>query len=98
MTAPEPVQPVFRPRVGVIVVWVVAVLAAVAVGVFVPSADRAAWLVVALAGCIILSFAVQLGRGQVSGFIARTSSSVLGALVILGLGGAVMAIVASVSA
>lgn len=98
MTAPEPVQPAFRLRVGVVAVWAVAVLAAVAVGLFAAPVDRAAWLVIAMAGCVILSFAVQLGRGETTGFIARTSSGVLGAMVILAIGGGVIALVAAVTA
>lgn len=96
MTAPEPVRA--HAFVGVGAVWVVAVLAGVAVGVLVPAADRPAWLMVALAGCLILSFAVQLARGQATGFIARVAGSVLGAVVILGAASAILAVVGAVSA
>lgn len=83
--------------VGVGAVWVVAVLAAVAVGVFVPAAGRPVWLMIALAGCLILAFAVQLARGQAHGFIARVSGSVLGAVIVLGVAGAVLAVIGAVA-
>ena len=44
---------------GVIAVWIVAAVAGVSIGLFVPSEWRAAWLPLALGGCLILAFAVQ---------------------------------------
>ncbi|MDZ8171921.1 hypothetical protein [Microbacterium xanthum] len=69
---------------GVVAVWIVAAVVGVAIGLFVPSEWRAAWLPVALGGCLILSFAVQLSYGRPHRFIQRVASSVVGALVILG--------------
>jgi CDP-diglyceride synthetase len=69
---------------GVIAVWVVAAVAGVAIGVFVPAEWRAAWLIVGLGGCIVLSFFVQLAYGRSQQFVERVAASVLGALVVLG--------------
>jgi hypothetical protein len=69
---------------GVVAVWVVAALAAIAIGVFVPADWRAAWLIVALGGCVVLGFAVQLSYGRSQQFIERVAASVLGALLVMG--------------
>jgi hypothetical protein len=69
---------------GIVAVWVVAALAAVAVGIIVPAADRAVWLAIGLGGCLILAFAVQLGYGRSQGFTERVAASGLGALFVMG--------------
>lgn len=69
---------------GVIAVWVVAAVAGIAIGVFVPEIWRAAWVAVALGGAVILAFTIQLAYGRSQQFIERVAASSLGALVILG--------------
>lgn len=69
---------------GIIAVWVVAALIGLAIGIFVPTVWRAAWLIVGLGGCLILSFTVQLAYGRSQGFTERVALSVLGALLVLG--------------
>lgn len=86
MTAPELLPR--RRTAGVVAVWVVAALAALAVGVFVDPDWRGAWLLVGLGLCFFVAFAVQLASGRSQGFIVRISASVLGALVVMGLLGA----------
>lgn len=81
-------EPALGPRnafVGVIVVWGAALLASIAVGIFVPEAWRVPWLLVVFGGLVLLSFAVQLWYGSTRGFIFRVACSVTGALVITGL-------------
>ncbi|MDE0547142.1 hypothetical protein [Microbacterium sp. C7(2022)] len=68
----------------VVAVWVVAAIGGIAIGVFVPPAWRAEWLVVSVGACLLLAFAIQLGVAQARGFIARVAMSVLGAAVVLG--------------
>lgn len=86
MTAPE-ILP--RRRIaGVIAVWVVAALVALAVGVFVEPDWRGAWLLVGFGLCFFVAFAVQLSSGRSQGFIVRIAASVLGALAVMGLLGA----------
>ncbi|MET0673228.1 MAG: hypothetical protein ABWY37_07025 [Microbacterium pygmaeum] len=69
---------------GIIAVWIVAALAGVAIGLFVPGEWRAAWLTVALGACLVLAFAVQLGYGRSQGFTERVAASALGALLVMG--------------
>lgn len=70
---------------SVVAVWVVGALAAIAIGVFVPTDWRAAWLTVGLGGCLILAFVIQLVHGRSKGFIDRVAGSILGALLAMGL-------------
>ena len=79
---------------GAIAVWVAAALMGVAVGLFAPIGLRAGWLSLALGGCLILTFALQLWIGRAEGFIARIALSMLGAFVILAVAGAVFGLIA----
>jgi CDP-diglyceride synthetase len=69
---------------GVIAVWIVAALTGIAIGIFVPLEWRAAWLIVGLGGCLVLSFMVQLAYGRSQQFMERVAASVLGSLFVLG--------------
>lgn len=73
------------PLGGIIAVWVVAAVAAIAIGVFVPVDWQAAWLIVGLGGIVILSFVVQLPSGRSKGYISRVATSMVGALLLMGL-------------
>lgn len=68
---------------GIASVWVAAVVLAVMVGIFVDPSLRFSWLALALAACALLTFGIQLGTTEKTGFIARVSASVAGALIIL---------------
>lgn len=68
---------------GVLAVWLVAALAGIGIGIFVPEGWRAAWLTVSLGACIVLSFAVQLAYGRSQEFVVRVAASALGALLVL---------------
>lgn len=81
-------EPTLAPRnafVGVIVVWAAAFVATVAIGLFVPEEWRVPWMLVGFGGVVLLSFAVQLWYGRTQGFIFRVASSVIGALMLMGL-------------
>ncbi|QNA93293.1 MULTISPECIES: hypothetical protein [unclassified Microbacterium] len=80
-------EPALAPRnafVGVIVVWAAAFVATVAIGIFVPEEWRVPWMLVGFGGVVLLSFAVQLWYGRTQGFIFRVASSVVGALLLMG--------------
>ncbi|MBT2476555.1 hypothetical protein J7E68_18720 [Microbacterium sp. ISL-103] len=80
-------EPALAPRnafVGVLVVWGVAFVAAIAVGIFVAEEWRVPWLLVAFGGVVLLSFAVQLWYGRTQGFIFRVAGSAVGALLLMG--------------
>jgi CDP-diglyceride synthetase len=70
---------------GIVAVWVLALVAGVVIGLFVPAQAHAQWITVALGGCVIVAFAVQLWYGRSQAFIQRVAASVLGAVVVLGL-------------
>ncbi|ALJ19626.1 hypothetical protein [Microbacterium sp. No. 7] len=70
---------------GIVGVWVVAVVAALALGVLAPVELRAVWLSLGFAGCVVIAFVVQLMGGRAEGFIQRVAASVLGALLAMGL-------------
>jgi hypothetical protein len=73
---------------GIIAVWVLAVVVALAIGVFAEPEWRGAWLPVGLGVCFFASFVFQLASGRSQGFIMRVSISVLGAMLVMGLVGA----------
>lgn len=80
-------EPALAPRnafVGVLVVWVVAFAASIAIGILVPEEWRVPWLLVAFGGVVLLSFAVQLGYGRTQGYILRVAGGALGALLVMG--------------
>ncbi|RUQ99007.1 hypothetical protein [Labedella endophytica] len=80
----EPIREVQdRSWVGVVSVWIAAVVAAVVVGVFTPDDDRFAWLGVALAGSVLLTFGIQLAGGVTAGYLTRVAISVAGAVLVL---------------
>jgi len=81
-------DPALAPRnalVGVLVVWAVAFVASIAVGIFVPEEWRVPWLIVSFGGVVLLSFAVQLWYGRTQGFIFRVGGSAIGALLLMGM-------------
>lgn len=81
---PEPALAPRSPFTGVVIVWSAALVAAIAIGIFVPMDWRLQWLIVGFGGAVLLSFALQLWYGQTKGFIFRTAASVTGALLLLG--------------
>lgn len=80
-------EPALAPRNalgGVIIVWAAALVAALAIGIFVPEEWRVQWLLVGFGAAVLLSFALQLGYGQTKGFTFRVAASAIGALLLLG--------------
>lgn len=70
---------------GVVAVWVLAAVAGVLIGLLAPEPWRAQWITVALGGCIMVAFAVQLWYGRSQAFIQRMALSSVGAVVVLGI-------------
>lgn len=68
---------------GVIAVWILAFLAAIAVGMFVPQLWQPTAVVIAFAGAVLVSFAVQLAYGLARGYIVRVAASIGGGLVVI---------------
>lgn len=82
MTEPEIVPR--RSMTGVIVVWVIAAVVAVLVGILAPEDWRAAWMGVGMGLVVPVAFAVQLWSGRSQGFIQRVALSTLGGLMVMG--------------
>ena len=66
-----------------ITAWGVAVVVGVLVTILVPSEQRFAWLAFAVGLSTLVTFALQLGTAESTGFITRTSFSVAGSVVII---------------
>jgi len=64
-------------------VWVVAVVGAVLVAVLTVDAEASSWLALVFAGCVLLTFAIQLGLRKSQGFVSRAMASIVGALIVL---------------
>ncbi|WP_431803284.1 hypothetical protein [Microbacterium sp. bgisy203] len=80
--------PGLAPRGGfaeIVAVWIAAAVVTVAIALAAPAPQRAEWLPLGLAACVILAFVIQLARGHAEGFLRRVAASVLGALVVMGL-------------
>lgn len=82
---------------GMVVVWVVGALAALAVGILVPQESLAQWLIIAFGGCLLLSFVIQLAYGVAQGFIVRVAGSTVGALLVMGIVSAIFGLFALVT-
>ena len=81
---------------SILVVWAAAVVFAVLIGVFSDPHQYASWLALALGGCVVGGMIAQLATQEKDGFVDRFAASVVGAFVILGITGAVLAVVAAV--
>lgn len=81
-------DPVLAPRspfVGLVVTWAAAAAGAILIGLLAPDALLMTWYVIGFGVCVLLSFAVQLFRGETQGFILRVSAGSLGALLVMGI-------------
>ena len=79
--------------ISIIVIWVAALLAAVAIGIFSKQPEYADWLALALAACTFLAMCVQLATQQKHGFVNRLAASVIGALGVLAIATIVLSVV-----
>lgn len=68
-----------------IVAWAVAAILGVLTVTLVSEENRASWLALAIGLATLITFALQLGTAQREGFITRTSFSVAGSVIIIGL-------------
>ena len=81
-------DPVLAPRspfVGLVVIWAAAAVVAILIGIFAPAALMMTWYAIGFGLCVMLSFTVQLARGETRGFILRVSAGSLGALLVMGI-------------
>ena len=67
---------------SILPVWLAAVIGAILVALFAPE-DALTWLPIVMAGCLLLTFAIQLALQRKEGLVSRVAASVGGALVVL---------------
>jgi hypothetical protein len=79
---------------SVVPVWILSVLAVVAVGLFVPPTSFLIFLPVVLGLALVVTFGIQLLVPVRKGFVDRVSASLAGAVVVLALATAVLAPIA----
>ena len=77
---------------SVIPVWVIALAGAI-VGASLAASSYLTWLPIVLAGCVLITFAIQLALQRKEGLVTRMMASLGGALVILAVATAVLALV-----
>jgi hypothetical protein len=75
---------------SVVVVWVLAALCGVVIGLFSPVREYADWLALSLGGCIFAAMCVQLATQEKRGFVNRLAGSTGGAVIVLGIAAAVL--------
>jgi hypothetical protein len=75
----------------VLPVWIAATLGSIAVGLLAADAYLT-WLPVVLAGCVLLTFVIQLALRRKEGLVTRMIGSVAGALVIVAIATLVLAV------
>ena len=78
---------------GIVVVWVLAVLSAVLIAVFSAQENRISWMSLGLAGCTIVTLAIQIALGQKDGYVSRVISSISGAVIVYAIAIAIFALV-----
>lgn len=69
---------------SIVVVWLLAVVCAVLTGVFSAHGQELAWIGLSLAGCTIVTLGVQLATGRKEGYVKRVTTSIVGAVLVLG--------------
>jgi hypothetical protein len=75
---------------SIVVIWVLAALSLVAIGLFSTVGEYNAWLGLALGGCTVVSLCVQIATQEKNGFVNRLAASVVGALIVLAIGAAIL--------
>lgn len=70
---------------GVGIVWALALVGSVLSLVVAPAGSAQLWLALTFGGCVLATFAVQLAVARASGYLLRTMTSMVGAMVIVGI-------------
>ncbi|MET0590981.1 MAG: hypothetical protein ABWZ77_07390 [Naasia sp.] len=70
-------------RIEIALVLVVALIGGILAVVLLPAEQRFPGIAVVLAGCVLLTFAVQLAVPQQKGFVDRLTASLVGAFGVL---------------
>lgn len=73
-------------------VWVLALLGSVVTLVIAPAASQQLWLALTFGGCVLATFAVQLAVAKADGYLVRTMTSVVGAMVVVAVASGIAAL------
>ncbi|MCU1408430.1 MAG: hypothetical protein JWM23_510 [Microbacteriaceae bacterium] len=74
-------------------VWLLALVFAVLVGLLAAPGQGLAWVGLSLAGCTILTLCVQIGTGRKDGYVSRVTASIVGAVIVLAAATGVFAVI-----
>jgi lysylphosphatidylglycerol synthetase-like protein (DUF2156 family) len=77
---------------GIVVVWVLAVIIVVLIAVFSIPEQQIVWTSLGLAGCTIVTLAIQIAQGEKDGYVSRVIASLSGAVVVYAIATAVFGI------
>jgi hypothetical protein len=78
---------------SIVPVWLVAIVGAVLVGVIIAPSDSYRWLSLVLAVTVLLTFIIQLALPSKQGLVLRMAASIGGAVIVLAVATAVLALV-----
>ena len=73
-------------------VWVLALLGSVVTLVIAPPGSQQLWLALTFGGCVLATFAVQLAVAKADGYLVRTMTSVVGAMVVVAVASGIAAL------
>ncbi|QHC71015.1 hypothetical protein [Rathayibacter sp. VKM Ac-2801] len=72
-----------RDRVGIGVVWALALAGSVLTLAIAAPESRQLWLALTFGGCVLATFAVQLAVARAEGYLLRAMTSVVGAMALI---------------
>ncbi|MBF4461709.1 MULTISPECIES: hypothetical protein [unclassified Rathayibacter] len=84
-----------RDRVGIGVVWALALAGSLVTLAVASDGSQQLWLGLTFGGCVLATFAVQLAVARADGYLVRTMTSVVGAMVIVAASSGIAALLAS---
>lgn len=83
-----------RDRVGVGIVWALALVGSVVTLVVAPHDSRQLWLALTFGGSVLATFAVQLAVARADGYVVRAMASVAGAMIVVAVASGIAALAA----
>jgi di/tricarboxylate transporter len=78
---------------SVLVVWVLALVCAVLVGLLSAGEQSFTWIGLSLAGCTLATMCVQIGTRRKEGYVSRMTASIVGVVVILAAASGILALI-----
>jgi len=79
-------------RVGIGVVWALALAGSVLALTLAPQDSRQLWLALTFGGSVLATFAVQLAVARADGYLVRAMASVVGAMVVVAVASGIAAL------